>query len=294
MGPENDERQPSEANEEADAQNRQPDEMSMPSAEQVEQYLRLHDHVERLRADQRPLRPGILPTEDARAYQMAALFRAAAPNAAEPDPAFAARLREQLEQEMRVSRGTRMLRAARGRVSRRGLLAGGVGAAAAAAIGAAVGVDLARQGQQTGARFSVPIVAEGQGMWLAVAAADIIPLGSVKRFVTDAIVGFVRHTPTGFSALSGACTHMGCLLQWNGSARTYDCPCHGGRFTENGASAPSSPVRYRPLPEIQTKLEQGQIWVYVPLTPPAGAAGATPPPAQDHHPYSTASPDLDS
>jgi Rieske Fe-S protein len=87
------------------------------------------------------------------------------------------------------------------------------------------------------------------------------------------VVGFVQHTQSGFSALSGACTHMGCLLLWNATDRTFDCPCHGGRFTEQGKSAPGSPFTYSPLPPIATKVESGQVWVYV-IPPGAGNSGS--------------------
>ena len=263
------------------------DETKTASADTVERYLRLHEHIERLRQDKRPDSPGKPTPDEISAYRAAALFRAAAPGADEPDPAFVASLRARLEDEITASPTTRALRTARGRFSRRGLLAGGLGAAAAAAIGVSVGASLPRpDAQQPGnpSGWAVPLVGEGKGIWHAVAAVDEIPVGGVKRFITESVVGFVRHTASGYVALSGACTHMGCLLSWNGAARTFDCPCHGGRFTESGASSPDSPVAYSPLPAMRTKIEEGQVWVYIASGP---QPGDTPTPVDDNHGYSS-------
>jgi glycine/D-amino acid oxidase-like deaminating enzyme/nitrite reductase/ring-hydroxylating ferredoxin subunit len=49
--------------------------------------------------------------------------------------------------------------------------------------------------------------------------------------------------------LSATCTHMGCLVRWNDAERTWDCPCHGSRFTSRGAVI-SGPAE-TPLPEIE-------------------------------------------
>src|SRR5579859_72294 len=262
-----------------------------PAAESVEQYTQLHDHIERLRADQRPRQPVLMSPDEASAYQMAALLRSAAPGAADPDPAFVRALRGRLLRERAQvpevagaddtpaapPAGLAKLPTRRA-VSRRGILSAGLSAAAAAAIGVAAGAAFEHHTQPwpPGAPGREALVPDGAGVWVAVTRADAIPVGGVARFATDYITGFIRHTPDGFSALSGVCTHMGCFLNWNAGERTFDCPCHGGRFSESGTSAPSSPVPYSPLPAIKTRVEAERVWVYViPPMSPTGTPTAT-------------------
>jgi cytochrome b6-f complex iron-sulfur subunit len=250
------------------------DELRPASRDEVLAANALDERIERMRADRRPSSTRLSPDE-ARMQVIAAALRAQEPGADEPDPDFVARLRQRLLDPAAAPQPIPLEqrpRPARQRVSRRAILAGGLGVAAAAAAGVAVGVGVGRLTDEP--QPWPAMVPQGQGAWLPVVSVDALAVGQVLRFTANSVVGFVRRTADGFAALSGVCTHMGCFLDWNTTARTYDCPCHGGRFAENGASAPSSVVAYRPLPTLQTRVEQGKVWVYVPASSSSPAGGA--------------------
>lgn len=52
-------------------------------------------------------------------------------------------------------------------------------------------------------------------------------------------------------ALDPVCTHAGCIVKWNGSEKSWDCPCHGGRFDINGRVLTGPPRKDLPQIDIQ-------------------------------------------
>ncbi|MBA3312271.1 MAG: FAD-dependent oxidoreductase [Planctomycetota bacterium] len=54
-------------------------------------------------------------------------------------------------------------------------------------------------------------------------------------------------------AMSPACTHAGCNVHWNPAETTWDCPCHGGRYSATGEriyGPPPQDLKKKPLQEL--------------------------------------------
>jgi Rieske Fe-S protein len=47
--------------------------------------------------------------------------------------------------------------------------------------------------------------------------------------------GVYRDEDDVLHAVSVRCTHLGCLVRFNGAEKSWDCPCHGSRFDVDGA-----------------------------------------------------------
>jgi glycine/D-amino acid oxidase-like deaminating enzyme/nitrite reductase/ring-hydroxylating ferredoxin subunit len=60
--------------------------------------------------------------------------------------------------------------------------------------------------------------------------------------VDDHKAAAYRDNAGNLHAVSPVCTHMGCYVRWNNAELTWDCPCHGSRYSHDGENlnAPAS------------------------------------------------------
>jgi Rieske Fe-S protein len=208
-------------------------------------------------ADGEPIPAGRLDDpEDADALRTAISLKASTPAADLPSETFVVRLRQQLAVEGAAS--------AERRVSRRAL----VGSAAAVVAGAAVVatvdrtlLDTAAGPSERGAGLLDPV----DGEWKPVATDGEMAGGAPRRFATAEVVGFVTANGDGLTAVSAACTHLGCILQQNDAAGRFDCPCHRTAFSHDGrvlfSQLPTAPP---PLTRLQVRRRAGNVEVLLP------------------------------
>jgi glycine/D-amino acid oxidase-like deaminating enzyme/nitrite reductase/ring-hydroxylating ferredoxin subunit len=64
-------------------------------------------------------------------------------------------------------------------------------------------------------------------------------------------VAVARDTAGALHALSPVCTHLGCDVAWNSAETSWDCPCHGSRFSIEGDVLNGPAVQ--PLAKVELK-----------------------------------------
>ncbi|HEX2052583.1 MAG TPA: FAD-dependent oxidoreductase [Actinomycetota bacterium] len=91
---------------------------------------------------------------------------------------------------------------------------------------------------------------------VSLAPADLPPSGEARVVkVRDHKVAVYRDPDNRVHAVSGECSHQGCEIAFNSGDRTWDCPCHGSRFSLGGEVLHGPAVRH--LEKVELRLEEG-------------------------------------
>ncbi len=70
--------------------------------------------------------------------------------------------------------------------------------------------------------------------------ADAVTLSSIKTGEAEIVElnkkkhGAYRDAYNKLHVVSAECTHLQCIIKWNNDEKSWDCPCHGSRFTYQG------------------------------------------------------------
>jgi Rieske Fe-S protein len=64
--------------------------------------------------------------------------------------------------------------------------------------------------------------------------SDVKPAEGKVMTVEDSKVAVHRDLDGKLHVVSAVCPHMGCIVHWNTAEQSWDCPCHGSRFSKEG------------------------------------------------------------
>ena len=126
-----------------------------------------------------------------------------------------------------------------------------------------LGASMATLGGATlyaGGRYLLPpgaFGAEGGGGAVRLPLSDV-PVGSAKMFRYEGKPSVaIRVNEKTVRALSAVCTHLGCIVKWDGAKQQLICPCHVAAFDSNG-NVVGGPAP-KPLQSLGAKIVQDEI-----------------------------------
>lgn len=89
-----------------------------------------------------------------------------------------------------------------------------------------------------------------------------IPIEDGWRTRIDQRMFYIRSNPDNPGrpiVFSATCSHLGCTVNWNKDATEFQCPCHGGRFAEDGSVKDGPPPAG--LERIPAEIRGGDVYV---------------------------------
>lgn len=99
---------------------------------------------------------------------------------------------------------------------------------------AGAGTEAARKFVKENASVGMHFVKDRVQRLRAGDVGDLVPGEGAMVRLEGETVGAYRDRAGDVHAVSITCTHLGCTLKWNTAETSWDCPCHGSRFTYTG------------------------------------------------------------
>jgi len=93
-----------------------------------------------------------------------------------------------------------------------------------------------------------------------VSTTEKLPVGSGAVVAVGSKPAVVINTDGGIKAYSAICTHLGCIVAWDETAKLIVCPCHDGRFNPTNGAVVSGPPP-APLPSLTVTVEDKDIYI---------------------------------
>jgi cytochrome b6-f complex iron-sulfur subunit len=110
-------------------------------------------------------------------------------------------------------------------------------------------------------RFAYPVVKKEAAANLRVATKSRLDAagGELDIEYQEVPVALIELDGGPVIGVSRVCTHLGCIIKWDGKGRVFRCPCHAGIFRPTGEVVSGPPPK--PLARLVVVERGDEIWV---------------------------------
>jgi succinate dehydrogenase / fumarate reductase iron-sulfur subunit len=118
-----------------------------------------------------------------------------------------------------------------------------------------------------------PTLRKTPALWVPVAPLAELPAGEISTVTLRydvknglytqpvAVPVHVSRTAAGIVCFKATCTHLGCIVKWDGLSGRFRCACHGGAFDRDGNVIAGPPPR--PLDRYPFRVDSEHLLVEV-------------------------------
>jgi thiosulfate dehydrogenase [quinone] large subunit len=106
-----------------------------------------------------------------------------------------------------------------------------------------------------------PVSGGGATQGRPIASLDSLPVGGAVPFTGPGgqPCALFRLSQSDVAAFSRICTHAGCVVGYDQSAKLLVCPCHGAEFDPSHGGAPVAGPAPTPLESIHVVIDKGEV-----------------------------------